>query len=292
MNTIVAITASSSTVENTLSQTLICCENLSWQVNNQSILQNIDFAIQKGSFTGLLGPNGAGKSSILRCLYRYLKPYAGQVLFNQQDIWQVSATQYAQKVAVVLQESPSQFNLSVYDVVALGLVPHQAIFARTNNNEQQDVLTAIEQVGLIHKCRQAFESLSGGEKQRALIARAIVQKPELLIMDEPTSHLDVKYQIQIMELAKSLGITVIASFHDLNLASAVCDNLLVLKEGKLVAQGQPSSVINSEMLSDVFGVCAQISQHPQAEHSQIPHITYFYGYQETATIQSKRAKHD
>ena len=259
---------------------LITCQHLSWRAEQHLILDDINFAINQGSFTGLLGPNGAGKSSLLRCLYRYLKPNQGAVLFQQQNIWHIAPRDYAQQVAVVLQESPSQFNLSVYDVVALGLVPHQGLFTANKQQEQQEVHTALEQVGLEAKSQQAFEHLSGGEKQRALIARAIVQKPSLLIMDEPTSHLDVKYQIQIMELAKSLGITVLASFHDLNLASAMCDQLLVLNQGKLVSQGTPSEVITSEMLSQVFGVCAQVNVHPQCEQKTIPHITYFYGYQQ------------
>jgi len=255
---------------------LLCIENISWHADKQLILDDISFNIRKGSFTGLLGPNGAGKSSLLRCLYRYIKPDVGSVKFNQQDIWQqYGAYQYAQDIAVVLQESPSNFNLTVHDVVALGLVPHKGLFTREAASDKEKIACAIEQVGLVDKTQQNFEHLSGGEKQRALIARAIVQSPTLLIMDEPTSHLDVRYQIQVMELAKSLGITVIASFHDLNLASAMCDKLLVLDKGKLVEQGTPSEVITSEMLSNVFGVCAQVTPH--AQH-QVPHISYFYGY--------------
>ena len=262
-----------------LHQVVLACQNLSWQVANKQILDNISFSVEQGSFTGLLGPNGAGKSSLLGCLYRYLKADAGEVIFHQQNIWQIPAAQYARQVAVVLQESPSEFNLSVFDVVALGYIPHKTLFSRITSEDNHVILNAIEQVGLRDKSQQAFDHLSGGEKQRALIARAIVQKPQLLIMDEPTSHLDVKYQIQIMELAKSLGITVIASFHDLNLASAMCDNLLVLQQGKLVSEGTPTQVITTELLSQVFGVCAQVSTHPQENLQNTPHITYFYGYQ-------------
>lgn len=258
---------------------LISCQNISWQVDGKSILKNISFDLHKGNFIGLLGPNGAGKSSLLRCLYRYLKPQQGQVLYQQNNIWQLSSNEYAKNVAVVLQEAPSQFNLSVYDVVALGLVPHQGLFSSSGQQEKESVLKALEQVGLVDKLDETFEHLSGGEKQRALIARAIVQQPNLLIMDEPTSHLDVKYQIQIMELAKSLGITVIASFHDLNLACAMCDELLVIDQGELACQGSPKQVITPKMLSEVFGVCANVDIHPQDNHSHIPHITYFYGYQ-------------
>jgi len=258
---------------------LLSVKEVSWHADGQLILDDVSFDIKKGSFTGILGPNGAGKSSLLRCLYRYTKPDSGSVLFNQKDIWQhYAAYQYAQDIAVVLQETPSHFNLTVYDIVALGLIPHKGLFTREQTSDAEHIACAIEQVGLEHKALQNFEHLSGGEKQRALIARAIVQSPRLLIMDEPTSHLDVRYQIQVMELAKSLGITVIASFHDLNLASAMCDQLLVLNEGKLVVQGSPKEVITSEMLSSVFGVCGQVSQH---EQHQVPHISYFYGYDST-----------
>lgn len=255
---------------------LLSVQHVSWHADNQLILDDISFAINKGSFTGILGPNGAGKSSLLRCLYRYVKPNSGSVKFNQQDIWQqYDAYQYAQDIAVVLQETPTHFNLTVYDIVALGLLPHKGLFTREQSSDRQKIDCAIKQVGLVDKTLQNFEHLSGGEKQRALIARAIVQSPSLLIMDEPTSHLDVRYQIQVIELAKSLGITVIASFHDLNLASAMCDQLIVLDKGKLVEQGTPQNVITSEMLSNVFGVCADVSVHSQ---HNVPHISYFYGY--------------
>nr|WP_246058333.1 ABC transporter ATP-binding protein [Litorilituus lipolyticus] len=244
------------------------------------ILDDINLAVNHQSFTGILGPNGAGKSSLLRCLYRFVKPEQGVVRFDNQDIWQLHANDYAKHVAVVLQEAPSHFNLTVYDVVALGLIPHKGLFSTANKSDEEKIAQAITQVGLTHKVQQSFEHLSGGEKQRALIARAIVQSPKLLLMDEPTSHLDVRYQIQIMELVKSLGITVIASFHDLNLASAMCDNLMVLNQGKLVVQGTPQEVITAKMLSDVFGVCAHVEQHPQ---HNVPHISYYYGYKQDDT---------
>jgi len=254
---------------------LLTAEHLSWCTDGNLILDDISFAVEQGSFTGILGPNGAGKSSLLRCLYRFIKPEQGRVSVNSHDIWQLNANDYAKNVAVVLQEPPSHFNLTVHDVVALGLIPHKGIFARANKTDDEKIIQAIAQVGLAHKDQQNFEHLSGGEKQRALIARAIVQSPRLLIMDEPTSHLDVRYQIQIMELAKSLDITVIASFHDLNLASAMCDNLLVLNQGQLVCQGTPAQVLTKETLSEVFGVCAHISEHHQ---HKVPHISYYYGY--------------
>lgn len=259
---------------------LIEANNVSWGIKNNAILKHINLHIQRGKFVGLIGPNGAGKSSLLRCLYRFNQPDSGEVKFNTVNIWQLKSDEYAKQVAVVLQESPSQFDLSLFDVVALGLTPHKTLFSSTTQADRKKIIEAINRVGLESHSEQLFESLSGGEKQRALIARAIVQQPQLLIMDEPTSHLDVKYQIQVMELAKSLGVTVFASFHDLNLAAAMCDELVVIKNGKIISQGTPVEVINETMLSSVFGVCAQVTRHPQSSSvaSFIPHITYFYGY--------------
>lgn len=267
---------------------LLTVDKVSWAVADVSILKDISLCIKQGRFIGLLGPNGAGKSSLLRCIYRFYKPSSGQVTLAEKDIWRLSADDFAKQVAVVLQETPSQFNLSLYDVVSLGLTPHKRLFSGTTDDDKQLIYYAIKQVGLTEHTTQAFDSLSGGEKQRALIARAIVQKPRLLIMDEPTSHLDVKYQIQLMELAKSLGVTVLASFHDLNLAASVCDELLVINEGQIVASGSPHQVITEKMLSDVFGVCAQVSVHPQSVEQPIPHVTYFYGYQTEAPHASEK----
>jgi len=264
-----------------LNTPLLNVKNVSWGIANKSILNDINLQISPGKFVGLIGPNGAGKSSLLRCLYRFNRPTSGLITFNNHDIWQLKSEDYAKQVAVVLQETPSQFNLSVFDVIALGLTPHKSLFSSVTNNDKQKITQAINTVGLAEHSGQSFESLSGGEKQRALIARAIVQQPQLLIMDEPTSHLDVKYQIQVMELAKSLGVTVFASFHDLNLAAAMCDELVVIKNGEITHTGAPTQVLTENMLGDVFGVCAQVNNHPQISKSgnSIPHITYFYGYE-------------
>lgn len=261
---------------------ILTVNGLALTIGNQSILRQLSFAVSRGQFVGLLGPNGAGKSSLLRCLYRFLSPSTGDITFLGRTISTYSKKEYAQQVAVVLQELPEQFNLSLWDVVAMGVTPHKSLFSTIDNDDKHNIQLAIEQVGLADKAQRQFSQLSGGEKQRALIAKAIVQKPKLLIMDEPTSHLDVKYQIQIMELAKSLGVTVIASFHDLNLASAICDELLVIQGGELVKKGSPMDVINAELLSDVFGVCAEVTHVPcpYGKDRQTPHIRYHFGYQQ------------
>lgn len=250
--------------------------DLSWQVESRSILSQISFSIERGEMLGIIGPNGAGKSTLLRCIYRYIKPDSGHIQLFGQEITHLSSKAFAREVAVVLQDTPHHFELTTAQLVAIGLTPHKGPFELTNSADRVLIADALEKVGLTHKARQNYEHLSGGEKQRALIARAIVQQPKLLILDEPTNHLDIRYQIQIMELLRSIGITVITSIHDLNLASAMCDKLLLLEEGKCISYGSPKEVLTEQAIGEVFGVCSHVMTHPQ--HGN-PQICYFYGYE-------------
>lgn len=249
---------------------------LNWSANGRQLLDNISFSVPAGQMLGIIGPNGAGKSSLLRCLYRFLQPDSGCICLDERDISQFSGREFARRVAVVQQDTPAQLDAAVQDLVAMGLTPHKGWFEFDNRDDRERVAAALARVGLSALAAQPFSLLSGGERQRALIARALVQQPGILILDEPTNHLDIRYQIQLLELVRSLGITVIASIHDLNLASALCDHLLMLDKGKLMAQGTPAEVLTQQRLSDVFGVCCSISPHPQ--HGK-PQICYYYGYQ-------------
>lgn len=254
--------------------TALTVKQLGWEIDGKPILSEIDFSLHRGEMLGLIGPNGAGKSSLLRCLYRFIRPTQGQIQLFGQDIAKLSARELARQVAVVQQDTPQYFDLTTAQLVTMGLTPHKGMFALNSMEDKQSIAQALEKVGLSHKAQQQFERLSGGEKQRALIARVIVQRPSLLILDEPTNHLDVRYQIQILELVKNLGISVITSIHDLNLASALCDKLLLLDAGRVSAQGLPDEVLSEARISQVFGISAYIAPHPQ--HGK-PHISYFYG---------------
>ena len=249
--------------------------DLSWHADDRAILSDISFSLAKGEMLGIIGPNGAGKSSLLRCLYRYIKPDNGTISLFGHNTSYFSAKEFARQVAVVLQDTPHHFELTTEQLVAIGLTPHKGPFDLTTSSDRRLVADALEKVGLTHKAGQIYEHLSGGEKQRALIARAIVQQPKLLILDEPTNHLDIRYQIQIMELLRAIGISVITSIHDLNLASAMCDQLLLLDDGRCVAHGTPKSVLTEQRISEVFDVCCSTQPHPQ--HGN-PQISYFYGY--------------
>ncbi|WP_051435518.1 ABC transporter ATP-binding protein [Shewanella fidelis] len=255
---------------------VLLVNNLSWQLAGKAILSAVDFSLAEGKMLGIIGPNGAGKSSLLRCLYRFITPTSGTIELFGEQISTLSAKMFARQVAVVLQDTPHHFEMTTSQLIALGLTPHKGAFDFTSKRDREEVTKALLKVGLQDKANQAYESLSGGEKQRALIARAIVQRPKLLILDEPTNHLDIRYQIQTLELLRTLNITVITSIHDLNLASALCDELLLLNDGHCVAKGTPKTVLTEQRIAEVFDVCCEIKPHPQ--HGN-PLISYFYGYQ-------------
>lgn len=251
---------------------LLVLDRLSWKIKNKTILSDISLTINRGQFVGIIGTNGAGKSSLLRAIYRYVKPTSGKILLNNHDIWQYNATQVAQQIAVV-QQSNERLAYSVFNIVKMGLTPHKKFFEPDNPGDLNRVSAAIAEVGLAHLANQNFERLSGGEQQRTLIAKAIVQDTSLLIMDEPTNHLDVHYQIDILNRIKRLDKTVIVSLHDLNIASAFCDYLILLGQGKIIARGTPTQVLTEQIISTAYLVNVSVTKHP-VHHN--PLLTYHY----------------
>ena len=248
-------------------------ESVHWAPSpgGQRLLDDIDLQVHPGEFVGLIGPNGSGKTSLLRCAYRFTRPDGGRVLLENEDIWQQSPRWVAQRVAVMLQEFPEDFGLSVRDVVAMGRTPHQGWF--DSHDDQALIVACLQRLGLHARADQGFAPLSGGEKQRVLLARALVQQPRLLILDEPTNHLDPRYQLALLEHLRGTGLGLLASFHDLNLAAAFCDRLYVLNAGRIVAQGTPEQVLTEHRLAQVFGVRALVDRHPLAPHPRITWIT-------------------
>ena len=253
---------------------LLKVENLSWQVDNKRILEQLTFSVSQGEFVGIIGPNGAGKSSLLRCLYGVNQATEGDVHIACKPLNQYSRRELAQRIAVVLQEPPSRFELSVMDVIRMGLTPHKSLLSFDTPDDEEAIISAARQVDLCDKLNQQFNSLSGGEKQRAMIARAIVQRPKILLMDEPTNHLDIRHQLEVLELAKSMGITVIVSIHDLNLAAGFCNRLILLNEGEIIAAGTPKEVLTQSNLDSVFSVDAEVDTHP---YNKKLRITFNYG---------------
>ncbi|MCQ2028749.1 ABC transporter ATP-binding protein [Stutzerimonas zhaodongensis] len=253
-------------------------EALSWAVNDgrndaRLLLQDINLHVGEGEFVGLIGPNGSGKTSLLRCAYRSSEPASGSLHLDGQNLWRQTPRWSAQRIAVVLQEFPQEFGLRVNDVVAMGRTPHKGLFDDMNAEDTELVVHALRQVGLSSMGDHFFANLSGGEKQRVLLARALVQQPGLLILDEPTNHLDPCYQLELLRHLRSLGLSTLASFHDLNLAAAFCDRLYVVSAGRLVASGTPAELLTTELLESVFGVQALVDQHPLHAYPRITWIT-------------------
>jgi len=207
-------------------------------------------------------------------MYKYMTPDSGDVFLNNRNIASISHREFASKVAVVLQHTPVGFSMTARQLLATGLINQQKWWQSINHGvETIEIDRVLSLVGLTDKAEQVFESLSGGEQQRLLIARALLQKPEILLLDEPTNHLDVGYQVEILKLIKSLDITVVASIHDLNLASAFCDKLLLLREGKLIKSGTPAQVLTPASIENIYGIKTEVDNHPQGTH---PRVTYHF----------------
>ena len=251
------------------SQVLFAADKLCWQVDDHVILKDISLELPKQTFVGIIGPNGSGKSSLLNCLYRRISVTSGQLNLNQRDIQSYSRRELAKQIAVLQQEPSYQFELKVHEVVAMGLIPQNSLFSIYTSQDDQLIQQALSDVGLKDKSPVIFNHLSGGEKQRVLIARAFVQGAEVLLLDEPTNHLDIAHQIEILHLIKNMNLSVILSLHDLNLAAAYCDHLILLDGGQLVAQGSPQQVLTVNNLKQVFKVDAKVSVSPFNQQQQI-----------------------
>lgn len=251
-------------------------QGLSVAIGDRMIVSDIDLRIGGGEFAGLLGPNGSGKSTILKAIYRVNQPAAGQVLLDGRDLLALPARDAARRIAVVAQESAVEFALTAWEMAALGRVPHKRGFDRDSPEDREIVATALERVGAAHLASRSFHQLSGGEKQRVLIARAIAQQADHLLLDEPTNHLDIRYQIEVLELVRGLGVTVLAALHDLSLAALYCDSIHLLSGGRLIDNGSPHAVITTSAIASVYGADVVVVPHPDTGAPQpLPrrHIT-------------------
>lgn len=223
------------------------------------LVDDVRLTVPDGAFVGLVGPNGSGKSTLLRCVYRALRPDAGAVLLDGDDVHAMPPRAVARVLAALPQESSAEFDFTVTEVVAMGRLPHRD---RTARSDREICARAMTATGVAHLADRGFLSLSGGEKQRVLIARALAQQPKVLVLDEPTNHLDIAHQLEVLSLVRASGLGVLAALHDLNLAAAHCDLLHVIAGGRIVATGAPHDVLRPELLAEVFGVHAHPVRHP------------------------------
>ena len=203
---------------------------------------------------------------------------------DSDDVWAQRARWAAQRIAVLLQDAPEDFGLSVVEVIAMGRTPHKGLLDGTTPDDAAQVERALRCVELEGARDRLFASLSGGEKQRALLARALVQQPRVLMLDEPTNHLDPRHQIELLALVKRQRITTLATIHDLNLAAAFCDRIYVIADGEIVTCGTPHAVLTEDMLRAVYGVEALVDRHPVTAR---PRITLIAGTMEAAAMKTR-----
>ncbi|MFE0044666.1 ABC transporter ATP-binding protein [Streptomyces albireticuli] len=246
-------------------------EGLAVEIAGARLVEDIALRAESGRFVGLVGPNGSGKSTLLRCVYRALRPAAGSVRLDGDDLHALGAREGARRLAALPQESTSEFDFTAAEVVAMGRLPHQSAAGRVTDQDREICAAALGRVGGTHLADRSFPTLSGGEKQRVLIARALAQQPKVLVLDEPTNHLDIAQQLEVLSLVRDAGLTVLAALHDLNLAATHCDALYVIAGGRIVASGPPDAVLTTELLADVFGVRALRVPHPE---TGAPHLLF------------------
>ncbi|MFI0257755.1 ABC transporter ATP-binding protein [Streptomyces sp. NPDC017056] len=237
-------------------------EDLRVSYAGQCVVAGVRLMAAPGEIAGVVGPNGSGKSTVLRTVYRHLRPDAGRVLLAGEDVGAMPATRAARHIAALPQERGGDFELTVHEVVAMGRTPYKRAFAGDDAADRETVARALADVGLAEYGGRRFSALSGGERQRALLARAFAQVPDVLVLDEPTNHLDVRHQVELLGLLRDRACTTLVSLHDLNAAAAVCDRLHVLHEGTVVASGAPREVLTPDLLAEVFGVRAAVVDHP------------------------------
>jgi len=236
-------------------------------------LRGVSVSVAAGEFVGVLGPNGSGKSTLVKALSRVLRPASGQVLLDGADVWSLGARAVAQRIAVVPQDTPAPFDFTALEVVLMGRSPHLSRLAAEGVEDLRIAREAMERTDCWRFARRPITQLSGGERQRVTLARALAQQPRLMLLDEPTSHLDLGYQMETLERLASLngvaGTTLVAVLHDLNLAAAFCPRLVLLAEGEIVADGAPEEVLAPDRLRHVYRV--DVLVQPDPVHGR-PHV--------------------
>lgn len=231
-------------------------------IAGKSIVRDLSLQIPDQKFSALLGANGSGKTTLLRAIYRTQKMDRGVVCLDGEDIARFSGKKLARKMAVMGQFNQINFDYTVLDVALMGRYPFHSLLEQEKQQDYDLALEALDKVGMKQYQDRSFQSLSGGEKQRVILARALAQSPQVLILDEPTNHLDIRYRLEILSIIRGLSVTVLAALHDLSLAVQFCDHLYLMKQGKIVAHGAPEAVMTPERIRQIFEVEARVYPSP------------------------------
>lgn len=240
-------------------------KNLKFGYAKDLILKDVSFSIEKGKFISIIGPNGSGKSTLLKNLNRIYTPKGGEIVVESVDINMIKAKELAKKIALVPQNTIIDYEFTVEDIVLMGRHPYKGRFQREDNNDYEIVKEALEMTNTFHLKNRIITELSGGERQRVIIAKALAQNPSIILLDEPTSHLDINHQIEILNLLRKLnrekGTTIVVVIHDINLASRYSDEVIMLNEGQIVGIGSPEEVITKENIEFAYNIKVVIEKN-------------------------------
>lgn len=233
-------------------------KNVEFSYGNYKVLNDISFKVQEGKITTIIGANGCGKSTLFNVITKNLKPQKGSVLLNGEDIKHISLKNFAKQVAIVHQYNTAPNDITVEKLVSYGRIAYIDKGRRNYADDEKYINFAMEVTGVSEFAKKQISNLSGGQRQRVWIAMALAQNTKILLLDEPTTYLDVRYQIEILRLVKKLnteyGITIIMVLHDINQSIAYSDCIIAMKDGKILAEGNPNDVINEELIKNVYGI--------------------------------------
>ncbi len=250
----------------------LVAENLWFSYSKTEVLTGIGFRLEPGEVLGVVGPNGAGKSTLIKLLTRILKASQGKIFIDNQDIKTYPRLKLAQKLAVVPQATDLPEAFTAQEIIMMGRTPHLGFLKSESQKDIEIVERIMRHTHVWQFAARTIHSLSGGEKQRVLLARALVQEPSYLLLDEPTNHLDLRYQVEVLryvqtEVKKGLGALVV--LHDLNLAARSCDRILVLHKGQIVAEGKPEEVLRENLIQEVYQAQVSVFQQPNSNHTVV-----------------------
>ncbi|MGZ3589700.1 MAG: ABC transporter ATP-binding protein [Thermodesulfobacteriota bacterium] len=245
---------------------MIEVNSISFRYHDDWVLEDVSFRAEKGEFVGLIGPNGSGKTTLLKILYRLLTPQKGEILFELVPMKKMERADIAKRIAVVAQETHLLFPFSVLETVLMGRSPYLGHLMFENEKDLEIARKAMEWTKIVPFSERHMDELSGGERKRVFIARALAQEPEVILLDEPTASLDIQHQIDFLDLILTLnrerGLTIIMASHDINIASEFCDRLILLQRGRIYQMGTPEQVITKENIETVYGCEVWIDQNP------------------------------
>ncbi len=236
----------------------ISINHVSAGYGKKQVLKDVSVSFESGKLTGIIGPNGCGKSTLLKCIYRVIPLWRGEISVGEKSISSMSYKESAKRTAVLSQHHGAGFDFTVEEVVLLGRTPYKGITEGNSWEDKEIARRAMAETGVLPMAERHFSMLSGGEQQRAMLARALTQETPCLILDEPTNHLDITYQLQIMNLVSSQHLTVVAAIHDLNIAAMYCDRLVAMKDGEIRAVGTPKEILTPERIWELYHVNAEV----------------------------------